>query len=320
MRAPDFWRRDGALAHALAPLSWAWAAGARARQAAAKPERVGAPVVCVGNLTVGGSGKTPTVLALLDRLHARGRRPHALTRGYGGSLPGPIRVEPGHTAAQVGDEALLLAQSAPTWASRDRPAGARLAVAAGADVIVLDDGFQNPALAKDLSLVVVDGGYGFGNGRLLPAGPLREPIEQGLARADAIVLVLPALSERPAPLPATGLPVLRARLMPEPQAEGLAGLRVLAFAGIGRPEKFFATLVELRAQVVKAHAFADHHAYAAHEVMSLVEEAQRLGAVPVTTAKDAVRLPIEARAMVQVLRVALEFEAPAALEALLDRV
>jgi tetraacyldisaccharide 4'-kinase len=320
MRAPDFWRRDGALAHALAPLSWAWAAGARARQAGAKPARVGAPVLCVGNLTVGGTGKTPTVLALLDCLRRRGRRPHAVTRGYGGSLAGPLRIEAGHTAAQVGDEALLLARAAPTWVARDRVAGARQAVAAGADVIVLDDGFQNPALAKDLSLVVVDGAYGFGNGRLLPAGPLREPIEDGLARADAIVLVLPPLGERLAILPTTRLPVLRARLAPEPQAEGFAGVRVLAFAGIGRPEKFFATLAALRAQVVKAHAFADHHAYAPHEVMALVEEAQRLGAVPVTTAKDAVRLPIEARAMVQVLRVELEFETPAALEALLDRV
>ena len=320
MRAPEFWRRDGALAHALAPLSWAWAAGARARRAGARPARVGAPVICVGNLTVGGTGKTPVVLALLRRLRERGRRPHALTRGYGGRLKGPLRVEIGHAAADVGDEALLLARAAPTWIARDRAAGAREAVAAGADVVVMDDGFQNPFLAKDLSLLVVDAAYGFGNGRLVPAGPLREPIDRGLARADALVLVLPPLGEPAAALPRIGLPTLRARILPEPQAEGLAGLRVLAFAGIGRPDKFFATLLGLRAQVVKAHAFADHHAYGEHEVMALVEEAQRLDAVPITTAKDAVRLPPAARAMVQVLRVELEFEAPAALEALLDRV
>ena len=320
MRAPEFWRRDGALAHALAPLSWAWAAGARARHAGATPARAGAPVICVGNLTVGGTGKTPVALALLRQLRERGRQPHALTRGYGGRQKGPLRVEPGHAAGEVGDEALLLARAAPTWVARDRAAGGRAAADAGADVIVMDDGFQNPSLAKDLSLLVVDAAYGFGNGRLIPAGPLREPIAHGLARADALVLVLPPLAEPLAPLPLIRLPVLRARLLPEPQAEGLAGRRVLAFAGIGRPDKFFATLVGLRAQVVKAHAFADHHAYAEHEVMALVEEAQRLDAVPITTAKDAVRLPPAARTMVQVLRVELEFEAPAALEALLDRV
>lgn len=319
MRAPDFWRRDGALAHALAPLSWAWAAGARARRAFVSPVRVGAPVICVGNLTVGGAGKTPTVLALLRLLLRRGRRPHALTRGYGGSLSGPVRVE-GHTAAEVGDEALLLAQAAPTWVARDRVAGARAAAAAGADVIVLDDGFQNPALVKDLSFVVVDGSYGFGNGRLLPAGPLREPVAEGLARADAIVQVLPPLGLPVAPLPPTTLPILRARLLPDPSAEGLAGVRVLAFAGIGRPQKFFATLVELRAQLVKAHAFPDHHVYEPDEVMALVEEAHRLKAVPITTVKDAARLSPEARAMVQVLDVTLEFETPDAVAALLDRV
>jgi len=320
MRAPEFWRRDGALAHLLAPLSWAWAAGARARGLGAAPARVGVPVICVGNLTVGGAGKTPTALTLLDLLAGRDRRPHALTRGYGGRLAGPVAVAAQHSAGDVGDEALLLAERAPTWVARDRLAGARAAVAAGAGLIVMDDGLQNPALAKDLSLVVVDGAYGFGNGRLLPAGPLREPVDSGLARASAIVLVLPALGEPLAPLPRTALPVLRARLTPTLQSEGLAGMRVLAFAGIGRPEKFFATLAGLRAQIVGARSFADHHPYAAHEVMALIEEAHRLDATPVTTAKDAARLPAEARDMVQVVRVALEFEAPDALDAVLDRV
>ena len=320
MRAPDFWRRGGVLAHALAPLSWAWAAGAQARRLTASPARVGAPVICVGNLTVGGTGKTPTVLALLRRLRERGRTPHALTRGYGGRLAGPVLVEPGHGFAEVGDEALLLAQAAPTWVSRDRLAGARRAVAAGADVVVMDDGFQNPALAKDLSLLVVDAAYGFGNGRLLPAGPLREPVAQGLARADAAVLILPERGEAPTPPALSGLPVLRARLRPEPGSEGLAGLRVLAFAGIGRPEKFFETLAGLRAKMVATRAFADHHPYSPEEAMALLEEAQRLDATPITTAKDAARLPPAARATVQVLRVTLEFEAPDALEALLERV
>jgi tetraacyldisaccharide 4'-kinase len=210
VRAPEFWTEDGALARTLAPLAAAYAGAGCLRRALARPVAVSVPVVCVGNLVTGGAGKTPVVLALLGALRQRGETPHALTRGYGGREAGPLRVDPArHDAARVGDEALLLARAAPTWVARDRPAGAKAAVAAGASLVVMDDGFQNPSLQKDLSILVVDGRYGFGNGRVVPAGPLREPLAWGLARADAVVVVGEAREDLEPTLGA-GQPVLRA--------------------------------------------------------------------------------------------------------------
>jgi tetraacyldisaccharide 4'-kinase len=276
-------------------------------------------VICVGNLVAGGAGKTPVALALARRLLARGRAPHFLTRGYGGRLAGPVRVDPAaHTARAVGDEALLLAAMAPAWVAHDRPAGARAAAAAGAQTIVMDDGHQNPSLGKDLAILVIDGGYGFGNRRVIPAGPLREPIGEGLARADAVVVV--GVDECGIAREIGGrVPLLRARIAPTPGQDELADRDVVAFAGIGRPEKFFATLADLRCRIVAAHAYADHHAYAPDEIMRLADEAGAKRATLVTTAKDAVRLPPEARAMVRVLDVEIEWEDEAAVDALLDR-
>jgi tetraacyldisaccharide 4'-kinase len=194
MRAPGFWARPraspGALARLLAPLAWLWTAMGRWRMARAAPARLGVPVICVGNLTAGGAGKTPTVMALVERLTARGSAPHVVSRGHGGSLAGPVWVEERrHGAAEVGDEPLLLAPFAPVWVGRDRAAAGREAEAAGAGAVVMDDGFQNPSLAKDLSIVVVDAAAGFGNGRAIPAGPLREPVAEGLARADLVLAI-----------------------------------------------------------------------------------------------------------------------------------
>ncbi|HET6522379.1 MAG TPA: tetraacyldisaccharide 4'-kinase [Geminicoccaceae bacterium] len=317
MRAPEFWTRDGPLPRLLGPLGAAYGLAGRVRAALATPRRAPVPVVCVGNLTVGGTGKTPLALALAGHLAATGRRPHLLTRGYGGRLRGPLRVDPTrHDAAAVGDEALLLAGAAPTWLARDRAAGALAAAAAGAGVVVMDDGYQNPTLAKDLALVVVDGATGFGNGRLLPAGPLREPVAEGLRRASALVVVGPdrAGVARLAP---PGLPILEAEIRPAADAPDLSGRRVLAFAGIGRPDKLFDLLRAEGAELVAARAFADHHAYRRPEVEALLAEAARLGALPVTTAKDAVRLPADLRRHVAVLPVALALGDPAALDALL---
>jgi len=219
------------------------------------------PVVCVGNLVAGGAGKTPVALALADWLVERGVPAHFVTRGYGGRLRGPMRVDPiRHDALAVGDEALLLALRAPCWVARARSAGVRAAVAAGAGAILFDDGFQNPTVDKTLALVVVDAAYGFGNGRVIPAGPLRENLRGGLARADAVVLVAGEgdASDTERLLTARGMLTLRAVLAPV-GAERLIGSCVLAFAGIGRPEKFFATLRALGAVVVGARAFPDHH-------------------------------------------------------------
>ncbi len=318
MRAPEFWRRDGLAPALLAPLAWGFDAANRARRAMVRPRRAPVPVVCVGNLVAGGAGKTPVALSLGVRLTELGRSIHFLTRGYGGRARGPLRVDPArHTARDVGDEALLLAAVAPTWVARDRPAGANAAAAAGAEVVVMDDGFQNPALAKDLSLVVVDSAYGFGNGRVMPAGPLREGIDGGLARADAVVLVGASSEGCDERLAARTLTVLHVDLEPAPGCEILAGKPVLAFAGIARPEKFFATLSGMGCRLVGCHAFADHHRYTPDEVMRLCEAAGEKGAVPVTTEKDHVRLPADARPMVEVLRVQLVWSEPAALDRLL---
>lgn len=319
MRAPRFWEADGALPPLLAPLGFGLDLAGRLRRALAHPARIPVPVICVGNLVAGGAGKTPVALSLLRRLKARGGIPHCVTRGYGGRAGGPLRVVPDrHSVREVGDEALLLARAAPTWVARDRAAGARAACQAGADVIVLDDGFQNPSIEKDLSFVVVDGGYGFGNRRVMPAGPLRERVAGGLARADALVLVGTDHHGIAETLPA-GLPLLHARLSPTPQASGLRGREVIAFAGIGRPAKFFETVRDLGAILVETHAFADHHPYAPGDLAALLERASARNAVLATTEKDAIRLPPEVRAQVEVVAVTLEWGDPHAMERLLDR-
>lgn len=325
MRTPAFWYRPaGIAAWTLAPVGALYGLAGRLRMANAVPHRAGVPVLCVGNLVAGGAGKTPVCIAVAEALRARGIAAHFLTRGHGGRERGPLLVDLArHGADDVGDEALLLAAHGPCWVARDRAEGARAAEGVGAGAIVMDDGFQNPGLAKDVSLVVVDGGVGFGNGRLVPAGPLREPVSRGLARADAVVVLGEDRTgvERLArnTFYGGGLPVLHARLEPVEEARDLSGRAVLAFAGIGRPEKFFATLEALGARLVERVGFADHHPYRPEEIMALVDRAAGLGAVPVTTAKDAVRLPAELRALVSVVPVRAVWRDPALLDRLLDR-
>ncbi len=317
VRAPEFWQNpDHVLARLLWPASLAWTAAGWLRRTTASPYRADVPVICVGNLVAGGAGKTPVALAVARRLQERRIDVHFLSRGYGGRIAGPHRVDPSKDSAEdVGDEPLLLAARAPTWIAHDRAAGARAAVAAGAKLIVMDDGFQNPGLAKTLSLLVVDGGQGFGNGRVIPAGPLRESVASGLARADAIVLV----GDDKVGLRAGALPVLRARLVPGPDADRYRGERVAAFAGIGRPAKFYDTLRALGANLVATRDFPDHYRYKPEDIMAMVDHARGRDAVLITTAKDAVRLPPGALNMVHVLPVTLEWDDPATLDALIDR-
>ena len=296
MREPAFWRRPGALmGRLLAPVAAIY--GAIAAWRMARPgQAAGVPVLCIGNLTVGGAGKTPTAMAVAQLLHEAGKRPFVLSRGYGGRLPGPVRVDAqAHDAAEVGDEPLLLARVAPTIVARDRVAGAQAARAAGANIIVMDDGFQNPSLKKDVSLLVVDGRGGIGNGQVFPAGPLRAPLAAQLSRTTAL-LVIGEPSGAAAVLAAAGaLPVFHGRL--EPDAPAVAALRphqVLAFAGIGDPEKFFATLAGAGIEVRARQAFPDHHRYRAAEAADLIARAERDGLVLVTTEKDLARLQGEA--------------------------
>lgn len=290
LRAPRFWKNRGPLSSALLPVARAYGAIAAARWSRVEPSDCGLPVICVGNLEVGGAGKTPLVIDLLARLRARGLNPFALTRGYGGKQSGPLLVDPAqHDWRQVGDEALLLAGHAPTIVSADRVAGAALAIQAGADIIVMDDGFQNPMLKKTASLLVIDTDQGLGNGRLFPAGPLRETPTSALARSAAIILVGESQS-LPDEMRDTTLPLLKATIRTMNDPVDLKGRRVIAFAGIGRPRKFFDGLRRLGADVVSAVAFPDHHGFRAADIALILSKARELDALAVTTEKDRQRL------------------------------
>lgn len=349
MRAPGFWRgpesgapegaQEGAFSGAFARLvilalqPAAFIYGRlTARRMARKGARVGVPVICIGNFVAGGAGKTPTALAVGMHLAAMGAEQAFVSRGYGGRLsaaPAPTRVDPtAHYATDVGDEPLLLAVQGPTFIHRDRCAAALCAVAAGAQAIVLDDGLQNPSLHKDLTLAVVDGAVGVGNGQVLPAGPLRAPLADQWRHVDALVVIGDGAAGEILASEATGRgkPVLRARLAPDPGvAARLKGRQVLAFAGIGRPEKFAETLRQFGAGVVELVSFGDHQSYSARDLTPLAARAAQQGLTLVTTAKDAARMAGDASlapflAQVIVLPVSLVFADDAALAGLLRRV
>ncbi len=327
MRAPAFWWRDepSPIARLLTPVGRLIGAGT-ARRMAAAGTRVSVPVICVGNPVAGGAGKTPTAIAIARRLMEHGQRPAFVTRGYGGRLTGPLRVDTmTHDHGAVGDEPLLLARVAATYLARDRVAGAALAIAGGARVIVMDDGFQNPSLVKDIALLVVDGAAGIGNGLCLPAGPLRAPLDAQLACCDAVVVVgegqggqgVTARAHR------LGKPVLSARLVPDEAVAGtLRGRSVIAFAGIGRPSKFAATLRDIGAEVLHLHALGDHAAPDTGQARTILRQAAQTGAVIVATEKDVVKLggnPAlrDLRDATLAVPVRLAFDAPEALDALL---
>ena len=339
MKAPDFWwEPPGSMSDFLTPASWIWSTVTKLRLRYGRWAKLDTPVICVGNLTVGGSGKTPTVAALVERLSDR--KPHIVSRGYGGAVKGTVRVEPEtHTAEEVGDEPLLHARYAPTWVSPDRLAGARAAEAAGAGLIILDDGFQNPALGKDLSIVVVDAAVGFGNGCVVPAGPLREPVAEGLKRAD-LLLLIGSDKERAdwAMPPGLDLPVIEAEIVPVVNPDYWYERRVAAFAGIGRPEKFFRTLRGLGARVVDFYKLPDHAEYnrqmdledrrsfeetydqfRSRRFAQFLRDAHREGLELVTTENDAARMTPAMRANVVVLPIKLEFQRADALDAALAK-
>ena len=294
MREPRFWHGPSSLkSHLLRPLAALYGAIA-ARRMQRNGLDAGVPVICVGNYHVGGAGKTPTVLALAKLLRDLGETPVVLSRGYGGKLHGPVRVDPErHAAADVGDEPLMLAASLPVVVSRQRADGVPLARSLAATVILMDDGFQSPAVAKDASLIVIDGHRGIGNGQVFPAGPLRAPLPPQMARTDALIIVGngKAAETVAAGIAHQGKPVLRAHLAPDhASVASLRGKRVLAFAGIGDPARFFATLQASGVDVAQQRAFADHHAFSKAEIDSLIADAGRDALTLVTTEKDLARL------------------------------
>ena len=330
LATPRWWyarepRRLLATRALAAPIAWAWTAVTARRIARAQPVEPGVPVICVGNVTMGGAGKTPVVRELLSRLTAQGLAAHGLSRGHGGRLTGPVRVDPAaHTAADVGDEPLMLARDYPIWVSRDRPAGALAAAAAGAQVVVMDDGHQNPSLKKALSIVVVDGEtrhdeWPFGDGSVFPLGPMREPLAAGLARADAVVILMPA--DQPDVDPEllglfTGKTVLVARL--EPAAPPPSGPQI-GFAGVGKPWKVERALEAAGCNLVDFVPLADHAALVEADLRALAARARKLGAGLVTTEKDWVKLPPAWRTRVVAWPVRARFEDEAALDRVLAR-
>lgn len=317
MKTPVFWNSANALSTLLLPLSWIYSAGHALRWKLVKPVTLPVPVICIGNATAGGAGKTPVAIAVGEYFKKKKIDAFFLSRGYGGKLRGPILVDARHSAADVGDEPLLLARMLPTVVAKDRLAGARFAIKNGAKVIVMDDGFQNPHVAKQLSLLVADGLTAFGNERIIPAGPLRETLASALSRAQAAIII--NRGDRPVPLPATR-PVLIAKTVPAEQALSLKGKKVLAFCGIAYPQKFTATLHAIGADVVDTISFPDHHPYSNAELEALKQRAQKAHAVLVTTAKDAVRLSDAQQRNVTVVDIVLSFDNAAALAALLDTV
>ncbi|MCL8485743.1 MULTISPECIES: tetraacyldisaccharide 4'-kinase [Bradyrhizobium] len=325
MREPAFWHRPHAWQSLLlSPLSVLYGAIAAHRMAQSGLD-AGVPVICVGNFHVGGAGKTPTVLALSVLLRELGEHPVVLSRGYGGRLAGPVAVDPAiHAAADVGDEPLMMAAHVPVVVSRHRAEGVGLAKTQGASVILMDDGFQNPSLTKDLALIVIDGARGLGNGRVFPAGPLRAPLPPQLARTDALIVVGSGAAGEAvaARVTAAGKPVFRAHLQPDTEVvAALAGRPLLAFAGIGDPQRFFRTLRASGLDVVGERAFPDHHPFSTDEIAALADKARHQGATLVTTQKDLARLRghrILGRSdpVITAFPVTLQFSDPTALRSL----
>ncbi|MEM1381672.1 MAG: tetraacyldisaccharide 4'-kinase [Pseudomonadota bacterium] len=321
---PGFWSaRPGTstAAKLLRPLGALYHAEVQRRLASTRPFKASVPVICVGNATMGGVGKTPFVRWLSSFIRARGRHPHILTRGYGGTAKGPVLVTEGLTAAEVGDEPLLLSSAHPVWVSRDRAAGAAEAAQAGAELIIMDDGLQNPKLFKDLSFLLVDAEALFGNGEVFPAGPLREWPAAARDRCQAVVAMLPSTdSKTPRALKtlAAGRPLIEAWFAIDETSVPEGPL--VAACGIGRPERFFQSLAAVGADLVGAEAFPDHHPFSPDEITALREKASQLGATLVMTEKDVVRLPAAERAAVAAIRGGIAVRNEAQVLALLEKV
>ncbi len=302
MKTPSFWYTSrGFLSSLLSPLGWLYGKGGKLLRALKKPHRFPIPVISVGNIICGGSGKTPTAIALAHLLQQKGIEVHFVTRGYGGLLQGPVEVSPSHSPKDIGDEPLLLAQHAPTWVAKNRPLGVQKAMENGAHLVILDDGHQTSSLYKNISFVVVNALQGFGNGHVMPAGPLRETLQEGLRRANAII----GIGEGNMP---AGLPLFKAKINPQPVSFSLN--RVVAFCGLGFPQKFYRTLKDLGATLVATKSFPDHHTYTEDELLELQALAKAQQALLITTRKDWVKISPSWQKHLHVLDIEVQFEDP----------
>lgn len=304
MRAPSFWHEEsGLLSTLLRPLGWLYGWGGKVLSSFAKPQHFSVPIISVGNIVSGGSGKTPTAIALALLLQEKGRNVHIVTRGYGGSLKGPVKVDPSvHSYQEVGDEALLLAQKAPTWVAKSRPLGVQASIDQGAELIILDDGHQTRSLYKDISFVVVDKAQGFGNGQVIPAGPLRESLSEGFKRTDAFIGIGGVEIQ-------LGRQTFNAKSLSQPLNIG----RVVAFCGLGFPQKFYNTLKKEGIDVIATKSFPDHYVYQDKDLQKLLNLANEHNAQLITTRKDWVKLSRYWQEQVQVLDITIQFEDPAEL-------
>lgn len=324
--SPSFWYRQKAPAEillklVLMPLGWAYGWLVQKKFDLYFPVPMAKPVICVGNLVAGGAGKTPVVLSLAELLKEKGYNPHLLTRGYGGKEQGPLQVSPGRdTAYDVGDEALLLVDKAPTWVSTNRPLGAQEAMDSGANIVIMDDGFQNPVIYKDFSFLVIDGIVGLGNKQVMPAGPLRERIKFGLSRADCIVIIGEDKTGAAEYIRrVVDVPILFASLVAEETNPDVKGKKVFAFAGIGRPEKFRESLEEAGAIIEGWAAYPDHFPYDDEDLKVIVAAADAQGAMLMTTTKDHVRIPEKLRQKVQKFSVKLVWKNPSEVVPLIEQ-
>ncbi len=305
MKTPKYWQSNSFISKLLAPLSKLYGAATKLRLKLHQPQKTSVPVICVGNITAGGTGKTPVSISLAKMLATSMYHPIFVTRGYGGRLQNVLVNNKKHTAQDVGDEPLLLAEQAPVVVNADRYAGAELAVKEGADVVIMDDGFQNPTLHKDLSFLVFDGHYGIGNGKIIPSGPLRETFEDGIKRADALIILGKDKHEL---VKRAELPVFFGHT--EPVQTTVSDVNVLAFAGIGHPQKFYHTLKQQGFNVVETLDFPDHHFYTGNEIEKILQKAKELKAEVYTTSKDFVKIPTLYHKSINVLEVAVVWDKP----------
>ncbi len=308
MKTPKYWQSNSFLSKLLTPLGKIYGAATQLRIRRGKPRKTTVPVICIGNITAGGTGKTPVSVSIAKMLATAMHHPIFVTRGYGGKLQNVLVNNKKHTAQDVGDEPLILSEQAPVVVNADRYAGAELAVKEGADCIIMDDGFQNPGLYKDLSFLVFDGHYGIGNGKIIPAGPLRETFEDGAKRADALIILG---KDKHDLVKRTKLPVFFGHT--EPVQTTVGNTDVVAFAGIGHPQKFYHTLKLQGYNVVKTVDFPDHHFYTKDELENILNEAKKLNAEVYTTSKDFVKIPSLYHKSINMLEVAVVWDKPDAL-------